>query len=53
MESEEDTRNPTTSKKIHGTPVHFRRSNPYLSAHDPPRVNSAARSLSEQLYLTA
>lgn len=34
-ESEQDTRNPTTSKKVQGTPMQFRRSNPYLSAPNP------------------
>lgn len=55
IESEEDTRNPTTNKKIHGTPVQFRRSNPYMSAHEPdthPQYsNTRSHSISEQLYL--
>jgi hypothetical protein len=55
MDSEEDTRNPTTNKKIHGTPVQFRRSNPYHSQPGPSDNRESqptkARSFSEQLYV--
>jgi hypothetical protein len=51
MQSEEDTRNPTTSKKVHGTPIQFRRSQPYPYPNArPSRLATHSLSIEEELY---